>query len=218
METRCTTNYKAILVTPSQTFDIINGLASPLHKTLVLTCAATALRASEVLALRWSDVRWEEHRIRISKRWAKGEDGKTKTRASDGYVPLHPVLAEHLTEWRKQSPFAKEADLVFPSLREEGRLPLSARSFVCDHLRKAAIAAGVKIEPGQRWGLHNMRHSTSNFLVNKAKIDPKTVQSLFRHSKIQTTLDLYTQADGDETRITQGHYLEALGMAPAMVN
>ena len=29
--------------------------------------------------------------IRISKRWAKGEDGETKTDASDGYVPLHPV-------------------------------------------------------------------------------------------------------------------------------
>jgi integrase len=28
---------------------------NPLHRTLVLTCAATALRASEILALRWSD-------------------------------------------------------------------------------------------------------------------------------------------------------------------
>ena len=62
VETRCTTNYKAVILTPSQTLAIINLLASPLHRTLVLTCAATALRASEVLALRWSDVRWEEMR------------------------------------------------------------------------------------------------------------------------------------------------------------
>ena len=218
VETRCTTNYKAILVTPSQTLAIINGLASPLHKTLVLTCAATALRASEVLALRWSDVRWEERRIRISKRWAKGEDGDTKTRASDGYVPLHPSLAEHLREWRESSPFGRDSDFVFPSLREEGKLPLSARSFVCDHLRKAAITAGVPIATGQRFGLHNLRHSISNWLINKAKTDPKTVQSLLRHSKVQVTLDLYTQADGDETRIAQGHYLDALGMASGMVN
>ena len=32
----------------------------------------------------------------MSKRWAKGKDGETKTDASDGYVPLHPVLAERL--------------------------------------------------------------------------------------------------------------------------
>jgi len=33
--------------------------------------------------------------------------------------------------------------------------------------------------------------------VNKAKVEPKTVQSILRHAKIQTTLDLYTQDDGD---------------------
>ena len=75
------------------------------------------------------------------------------------------------------------------------------------------MAAGVLIEQGQRFGLHNLRHSLSNWLVNKAKVDPKTVQSILRHSRIQTTLDLYTQADGDETKFAQGRYLEALGLA-----
>ena len=61
-------------------------------ETLVLTCAATALRLSEILALRRADILWEAERIRVSKRWLKGKDGETKTEASDGYVPLHPVL------------------------------------------------------------------------------------------------------------------------------
>jgi integrase len=203
--------------TPEQTLAVIRALISPLHRMLVLICAATALRASEVLALRWADVDWEQSRIRISKRWAKGADGETKTKASDGYVPLHALLAVSLMEWRNQSPYARERDFVFPSLREEGKVPLSARSFVCDYLRKAAIASGVPIAKGQRFGLHNLRHSLSNWLVNKAKVDPKTVQALLRHSKIQTTLDLYTQGDGDETRNAQGQYLEALGMASTMV-
>jgi len=34
-----------------------------LHYALTLTCAATALRASEILALRWDDVLWSEGRI-----------------------------------------------------------------------------------------------------------------------------------------------------------
>lgn len=51
------------------------------------------------------------------------------------------------------------------------------------------------------------------WLVNKVKIEPKTVQSILRHSRIQTTLDLYTQGDGEETRAAQGAFLKELGMA-----
>lgn len=86
-------------------------------------------------------------------------------------------------------------------------VPLSASIFVADHLRPAAKKTGVHIEDGQRFGLHNLRHSLSNWLVNKAKVEPKTVQGILRHAKIQTTLDLYTQDDGDETRAAQGEYL-----------
>jgi integrase len=54
-------------------------------------------------------------------------------------------------------------------------------------------------------------------LVNKAKVEPKTVQCILRHSRIQTTLDLYTQEDSDETRAAQGEFLQALGMQSELV-
>src|SRR5260370_9163138 len=57
-ETRSKSAYRAIIITPAQTVPILKSLPSPLHYTLVLTCAATALRSSEILALRWSDVLW----------------------------------------------------------------------------------------------------------------------------------------------------------------
>ena len=213
VETRSKSSYRAIIITPAQTLTILKSLPSPLHCTLVLTCAATALRSSEILALRWADVLWDERRIRVSKRWAKGEDGETKTDASDGYVPLHLVLAGHLRAWQKQTPHAEATDFVFPSMRAEGKTPLCSSVFVADHLRPAAKKAGVHIEDGQRFGLHNLRHSLSNWLVNKAKVEPKTVQGILRHSKIQTTLDLYTQEDSDETRAAQGEFLTAVGMS-----
>jgi len=212
VETRTKSNYRAIVLSPAQTLAILSDLTNPLHYALVLTCAATALRSSEILALRWSDIVWEEERIRISKRWAKGEDGETKTDASDGYVPLHPVLAERLRSWQRATSFGKPEDFVFPSLRSDGKKPLYASSFVADYLRPAAKKAGVVIADGQRFGLHNLRHSLSNWLVNKAKVEPKTVQGILRHSKIQTTLDLYTQSDGDETRAAQGQFLNAVGL------
>jgi integrase len=210
VETRSKTNYRAIVVSPAETFAILKSLTNALHFALVLTCAATALRASEILSLRWDDVLWGEGKIRISKRWAKGSDGETKTEASDGYVPLHPILAAHLKGWHEHTAHAKGNDFAFPSLRENGKKPLYASSFVADYLRPAAKAAGVVIADGQRFGLHNLRHSLSNWLVNKGKVDPKTVQGMLRHSKIQTTLDLYTQEDSDQARAAQGQYLEAL--------
>jgi integrase len=67
-----------------------------LHHALVL--AATALRSSEILALRWVDILWLKERIRVSKRWSNSQDGDTKTEASDGFLPLHPVLAHHRSQ------------------------------------------------------------------------------------------------------------------------
>ena len=217
VETRCKSSYRAIVITPAQTLSILKSLTDHLHFTLVLTCAATALRSSEILALRWADIMWVEARIRISKRWSKGKDGDTKTEASDGYVPMHPALAHHLQRWHSQTPYRKQNDFVFPSLKAHGRVPLSSSIFVADHLRPAAKATGVKIQDGQRFGLHNLRHSLSNWLVNKAKVEPKTVQGILRHSRIQTTLDLYTQEDSDEARGAQGKFLEAVGVSSGMV-
>jgi integrase len=218
VETRSKTNYRAIMVSPEQIRAILKALPYPLHRILVLTCAATALRSSELLALRWADIRFDEQHIRVSKRWSRGKDGPCKTESSDGHVPLHPALARHLAAWRRRSPYWRDKDFVFPSLKANGRVPLSAGVFVADHLRKAAHNAGVQIPDGHRFGLHNLPHSLSNWMVNKGKVAPKTVQGILRHSRIQTTLDLYTQEDGDETRAAQGAYLRALGMRSGIVN
>jgi integrase len=213
VETPSKSHYKAILLIPAQTLAILGHLGNNLlHFTLVLMCAATALRASEILALRWDDILWDEGRIRISKRWAKGEDGDPKTPASDAYAPLHPVLRESLRDWYRQTPYSKAQDFVFPSLKCSGKVPLSASIFVADHLRPAARAVGVPIADGARFGFHNLRHSLSNWLVNKRKENPKTVQGLLRHAKFQTAMDLYAQSDMDEMREAQGAFLNEMGM------
>ena len=44
--------YTAITITPQQTLMILRSFTDPLYFALVFTVAATALRASEVIALR----------------------------------------------------------------------------------------------------------------------------------------------------------------------
>jgi integrase len=165
VETRSKSSYRGIIISP-RTYACdpeVPLFTAPFHASADLRRDRAAL--FEILALRWSDTLWGEGRIRISKRWAKGKDGETKTDASDGYVPMHPVLAGHLRTWHRQTLHAKPDDFVFPSIREQGRKPLYASSFVADYLRPAAKRAGVPIEDGQKFGLHNLRHSLSNWCV-----------------------------------------------------
>jgi len=130
---------------------------------------------------------------------------------------MHPALAQFLQAWREKIPYPGDTDFVFPSLKAKGRVPISPAVFVADHLRPAAKAVGLEVPDGYRFGLHNLRHSLSSWLVNKGKADPKTVQSLLRHSRIQTTLDLYTQGDVDEIRAAQGAFLREMGLATELI-
>jgi hypothetical protein len=82
-----------------------------------------------------------DRQIRISKRWAKGVDGDTKTAASNGNVALHPVLSECLKDWRTQTPHSKVDDFVFLSLLRFGRVPISSPIFGADYLRPSANGA-----------------------------------------------------------------------------
>ena len=58
-------------------------------------------------------------------------------------MPMHPALAQFLQAWKEKTPFAKETDFLFPSLKADGKVPISPAVFVADHLRPAAKAAGL---------------------------------------------------------------------------
>lgn len=85
---------------------------------------------------------------------------------------------------------------------------------VADHLRPAAIKAGVVLKPGQRFGLHDSRHSLSNLLITGQKSDVRTTQDIFRHSSSATTIDLYTQSPMAERIAAQKSVLNAILKQP----
>jgi site-specific recombinase XerD len=78
-----------------------------------------------------------------------------------------------------------------------------------DHLRPAAIAAGVLKQSDKVWfGFHNLRHSLASFLVQAGK-DPKTVQTLLRHADVHTTLQIYAHSRNEDRMTAQGDMLTA---------
>jgi integrase len=146
--------------------------------------------------------------------------GLPKSKASKGPVPLHPLLAEFMLRWKQKSSYSRPGDWVFPSVRLKGKQPRVASMLVEDYLRPAAVKVGilsshldqegrlVDYDP-RRFGFHNLRHSLASFLV-RIKTDPKTVQTLLRHSDVKMTLQCYTHSVSEDRMAAEGAMLIAI--------
>ena len=206
---RTTSDYRAIVMTPKQAFEVLLNIPEP-RRTLTLSDAATALRVSELLGLMWKDLDFDGSVIYVRRAYVWGRFKEPKSKASKAPVPMHPLLAGFLLAWRERTKYAKESDYVFPSVKLRGKKPLSASIMVQKYLRPAAITAGVICAGWKgRFGFHNFRHSLATALV-KLKVDPKTVQGVLRHEDFGTTMGLYAQSDMDSMRDAQGKFLEQL--------
>lgn len=200
----CVSDYEPVVLTLSQCVDILSNL-NDMHRVLVLADAATGLRISEILALRWSDIDWRNSSIRVTRAYVYGKFGPPKSRASKKPVPLHPLLATLLEAWRKETLYFAEGDFIFPSLRLKGRKPPRANMLVADHLQPAARKAGISGPVG----FHTLRRTLASALVANGN-DPKLVQELLRHSNIKTTLDVYARAMTPAKLEAQGWVLRQL--------
>jgi hypothetical protein len=61
-------------------------------------------------------------------------------------LPLTDLLADCLRSWHRETMYARPTDWIFASTRSKGRKPRSSSMLTSDHLRPAAIAAGVKLK------------------------------------------------------------------------
>jgi len=215
---RCktTSGYEAQTISPAQGWAIWSRLPEP-ESTLTLLAAITGLRISECLGLKWGDIDFAAQVIQVRRTWTGGMEGLPKSKASQAAVPLHPVLASHMSSWQKATPYGGENDWVFPSFKLKGEKPRVANMLVEDHLRPAAVAAGV-LKEGEsvRFGFHNLRHSLASFLVGQGT-DPKTVQTLLRHADVATTLGIYAHSHSESRMTAQGDMLTAFFAPTATV-
>jgi len=218
---RCktTSEYEAMILTPGQAYSILLHLREP-ERTLTLLAAGTGLRISECLGLQWQDVSFTEGMIHVRRAWTCGRVGLPKSKSSRAPVPLHPLLSGFMSRWRRRTPYSQPSDWVFPSIRMKGKQPRVANMLVEDYLRPAAMKAGIlssyRNDKGKlvendprRFGFHNLRHSLASFLV-RIRTDPKTVQTLLRHSDVKLTLQFYTHSVSEDRMAASGAMLTAI--------
>jgi integrase len=164
-------------------------------RPLLLTAIFTGLRSSELRGLRWQDIDPKHGELHVRQRADQlNKIGPPKSAAGERTVPLPPLVANVLREWRLACPKG-ELGLVFPGPRGcvQTRFVISDRGLV-----PAQIAAGVVTRDGKAKypGLHSLRHFYASWCINRRvdgglELPLKVVQTRLGHASIQMTADTY---------------------------
>lgn len=176
------------VLTEDEIKSLLRELQDP-YRTMVFLAAATGLRVSELLALKWADVDFENLQISLNRAIVHQVIGDLKTEASRKPVPIAIELAEALCTRRLESAYSRNEDWVFASSEKNGRQPYWPENLLRRHIRPAAGRCGIR----KRIGWHTFRHSYATLLKANGE-DVKVVQESLRHANSRITLDVYTQA------------------------
>jgi integrase len=157
-------------------------------RPFLVTAIFTGMRASELRGLAWSAVNLDKRLIHVRQRadaWAT--IGPPKSAAGDREIPMAPMVASTLREWRLGCPKGP-LGLVFPNAagKVENHANIARRRFA--PLQKAC---GLVDERGRpRYGLHSLRHFFASWAIEQ-NFSPKRLQAMLGHSSIQMTFDVY---------------------------
>ena len=178
---------------------------------LVHLMSYTGLRQGEALALKWSDIDFENKKITINKT-AVRINGKQsfqtpKTKNSKRVISIDSTTLSILKSWKKDQikiyfkngkHFEGDENFIFTNQRADWvhihNFIRYFKRFIADH--------GLKtITP------HGLRHTHASLLFS-AGVEPKNISDRLGHSTVQITLDLYTHITEEQRTDTVDKLLE----------
>lgn len=178
---------------------------------LVHLMSYTGLRQGEALALKWSDIDFENKKITVDKTAARIKEKQTlqtpKTKNSKRVISIDPTTLSILKSWKKDQikiyfkngkHFEGDDNFIFTNQRGDwvhihNFIPYFKR-FVTDHKLKP-------ITP------HGLRHTHASLLFS-AGVEPKNISDRLGHSTVQITLDLYTHITEEQRTDTVEKLIE----------
>jgi integrase len=169
----------------------------------------TGLRRGELLGVRWQDfdldtgvLQVRQTLVRIGNHDITAGDRKTrlifqepKTEQSRRIIPIPDDIVEALRHHRARQ--AEERLLMGEAYEDQGLVfcqangqPIDPRNFT-RHFERLLNQAGVP-----RIRFHDGRHTFATLMLELGEA-PKTVQTMLGHTKISTTLDIYSHVSLD---------------------
>ena len=178
---------------------------------LVHLMSYTGLRQGEALALKWSDIDFENKKITVDKTAARIKEKQTlqtpKTKNSKRVISIDPTTLSILKSWKKDQikiyfkngkHFEGDDNFIFTNQRAEWvhihNFIRYFKRFIADH----------KLKPIT---LHGLRHTHASLLFS-AGVEPKNISDRLGHSTVQITLDLYTHITEEQRTDTVEKLLE----------
>lgn len=178
---------------------------------LVHLMSYTGLRQGEALALKWSDIDFENKKITVNKTAARIKEKQTlqtpKTKNSKRVISIDPATVSILKSWKKDQikiyfkngkHFEGDENFIFTNQRGEWvhihNFIRYFKRFIADHKLK-------QITP------HGLRHTHASLLFS-AGVEPKNISDRLGHSTVQITLDLYTHITEEQRTDTVDKLLE----------
>lgn len=178
---------------------------------LVHLMGYTGLRQGEALALKWSDIDFENKKITVNKTAVRIEGKQSlqtpKTKNSKRVISIDPTTLSILKNWKKDQikiyfkngkHFEGDENFIFTNQRGEWvhihNFIRYFKRFIADHKLKT-------ITP------HGLRHTHASLLFS-AGVEPKNISDRLGHSTVQITLDLYTHISEEQRTDTVDKLLE----------
>ena len=153
------------------------------YRTMVWLTCATGVRVSELLALRWGAIDWENRCLWVREAVHDGEIDSPKTHRSQRPIRLSKSDLARLKEFRKARPQSKDEDWLF--VNTHGTAP-----FLADNVLERVIRPTV-----QKLGIthvtwHLLRHWHTTVLHDEG-VSIKATQERLGHSRAETTMKHY---------------------------
>lgn len=178
---------------------------------LVHLMSYTGLRQGEALALKWSDIDFENKKITVNKTAVRIKERQTlqtpKTKNSKRVISIDSATLSILKSWKKDQikiyfkngkHFEGDENFIFTNQRGEW---VHIHNFIRYFKR---FIAGHKLKPITP---HGLRHTHASLLFS-AGVEPKNISDRLGHSTVQITLDLYTHITEEQRTDTVDKLLE----------
>jgi integrase len=179
-------------------FEVLLAKIPEPYASMVFVAIYTGLRISELAGLRWNDI--HENGITIDERFCRGDWGAPKSDASNTTIAVNRCVIERIHRLKLLTVEVRAGravrrhrvvksdspeDLVFQSVRD-GK-PIRDNNILTRFIKPAARALDM---PWVNWRCLRTSHAV---WLKLAGADPKDAQGQMRHSRISTTMDIYTQ-------------------------
>ncbi|SEW31612.1 tyrosine-type recombinase/integrase [[Clostridium] fimetarium] len=161
----------------------------------------TGLRISEMLALRWSDIDFENRKIKVQRTFIEVKDkdsnkyvtklNSPKTKSSIRNISISSEMLIHLNNQKaktakyrnKANPFGNLVFITKMGKHVSAKSVRNTINYIVAKMNKAGI-------PFRHISPHTMRHSMTCRLY-EAKYDIKVISTKLGHANVATTYDIY---------------------------